>query len=86
MPASQRDLPSLIYLIHSVYGEQRWQDTEWVVNRAHLAGTNDQVDELNAAVAALFPGEEFVCLSADWAEGEAGEVDHPVEFLNTITP
>ena len=36
-----------------------------------------------------FPGQQFVSLSADRAEGEAtkvGPVDQPVELLNTITP
>ncbi|XP_043243545.1 uncharacterized protein LOC122392568 [Amphibalanus amphitrite] len=60
-------------------------DHQWMASRAVLAPRNTRVDAINAAVTALFPGEEVHLLSADSLEEEAeDELPVPVEYLNTI--
>ncbi|KAF0310251.1 Non-capsid protein NS-1 [Amphibalanus amphitrite] len=60
-------------------------DHQWMASRAVLAPRNTQVDAINAAVTALFPGEEVHLLNADSLEEEAeDELPVPVEYPNTI--
>ena len=58
-------------LIHSVYGEQRWQDRV-NVSRGLQASCKNEIDELNAAVTVQFLGQEHVCLNAEHARGKLG--------------
>ena len=78
-------------LIHSIFGEGRWDDAAWVTERAILAARNDEVDQVNDAVFARFPatGPDLELLSADSVEADGGEraaSGFPVEFLNSINP
>ena len=76
-------------LIDSVFGECRWDDTEWMTARAILAARNEEVDAVNSAVFARFPatGADVELLSADSVDAESAERDlFPVEFLNSLNP
>ena len=55
-----------------------------MAERAILAPHNSIVQEVNNAVAAKFPGEEWVCSSADVIVDEENAVAIPTEYLNSL--
>ena len=86
MPAGSQIRPEFI---NKVFGECRWGDVDWLMERAILTPLIDAVDEINEEVMPLMPGNEEprVYASADSAEGEhTGHGGYPVEFLNRLCP
>ena len=69
--------------------QRRFQDADYIKERAILATTNEIVDEINDYMVKLLPNQEREYLSADIiskcidAPNDA-EVLYPVEYLNTI--
>ena len=80
------DINSVIDWVFDELAE-RHGDHQWVSSRAVLAPRNTRVDEPNAAVIDRFPGEAVDLLSADSlvAEDDAGQLDIPQEYLNTLS-
>ena len=78
-------------LVDSTYPDfqRRFQDADYIKERAILATTNEIVDEINDYMVKLLPNQEREYLSADTiskcidAPNDA-EVLYPVEYLNTI--
>ena len=60
------------------------KNPSWIAERAILAPHNSIVQEVNNAVAAKFPGEEWVCSSADVIVDEENAVAIPTEYLNSL--
>jgi len=77
-------------LIHQIYpdidiGEK---DDQYFLDRNILAGTNDNVRELNSSLLESFPGETRLLLSADSVEfddpGMQAYQPYSIEFLNSL--
>ena len=62
----------------------RATDAQFLPSRAVLAARNSDVDELNDAAAAAFPGEIQELRSADCVPDDESTGNYPVEFLNTL--
>ena len=74
-------------MVVKVFGEGRWDDPDWLLERAILTPLVSHVDELNAEMCASFPREVRVYTSADRAEGDHEDFGGvPEEFLNTLSP
>jgi hypothetical protein len=62
-------------------------DPEWVAERAILAPKVKDINNINAYVTDMFPGEQVDCCSADFIKAD-GFMDHTadiqVEYLNTL--
>ena len=77
-------------LINSVYPGIGHGDksAEYFLDRTILACRNDEVDDINEAVLAKFPGNAHTLLSADSVQTQDGAVnDHqpyPTEYLNSL--
>ena len=90
LPPEARTLESLV---GSIFGEGRWDDTEWMTGRAVLAARNDEVDHVNDVVSQLFsrrfpanePAEELLSSDNVDAEEEQGGA-YPVEYLKSLNP
>ncbi len=68
-------------LVDSIFGECRWDDTAWATERVILAAHNEEVDRVNDAVLARFPGPDVELLSAYSVDAKGGEgAAYPVEF------
>ncbi|CAG8785749.1 12469_t:CDS:1, partial [Acaulospora morrowiae] len=54
-------------LIRYIYGDlqTRWNDRQYILERAILITKNKEVDEINNRVLSIFPGEERTYNSAD---------------------
>ena len=61
---------------------QRYVDTAWMAERAILAPTNKEVDEVNNYIIQKIPGEQIDFMSIDSTED--GSTEFTPEFLNTI--
>ena len=78
-------------LINSVYPgiEHGDKSAEYFLDHTILACKNDEVDEINKAVLAKFPGIEHTLLSADSVQTQDGAVNdyqpYPTEYLNSLT-
>jgi len=78
-------------LVDSTYPDfqRRFQDADYIKERAILATTNEIVDEINDYMVKLLPNQEREYLSADTiskcidAPNDA-QVLYPVEYLNTL--
>ena len=62
-----------------------YMDKYFVSHRVILTPLNDNVDKLNEAIMAKFPGEGKTYLSADSVPDEDMANTYPTEFLNSIT-
>ena len=82
---------SIESLINTVYPgiENGDKSAEYFLDRTILACRNDEVDDINEAVLAKFPGNACTLLSADSVQTQDGAVNdyqpYPVEFLNSLT-
>lgn len=85
LPAGSRTKAALI---ERVYGEGQWHSADWLIGRGILTPLVDDVDNLNAEVTAMFPGDDVqLHQSADSAEGASNaHGGMPVEFLNRLCP
>jgi hypothetical protein len=78
-------------LINSVYpGIGRGdKSADYFLDRTILACRNDEVDDINEAVLAKFPGNACTLLSADSVQTQDGAVNdyqpYPTEYLNSLT-
>ena len=77
-------------LINYMYSDlqTRWNDCQYLLERAILTTKNKKVDEINEWILHDFPGEEKTYCSAD-SVVDAESVNknlYPPEFLNTICP
>ena len=78
-------------LINTVYPgiEHGDKSAEYFLDRTILACRNDEVDDINEAVLAKFPGNERTLLSADSVQTQDGAINdyqpYPVEYLNSLT-
>jgi ATP-dependent DNA helicase PIF1 len=61
---------------------------DYIKKRAILTTRNEQVDDINAKIINIFPGEAQEFLSADSVEDKDSVCEnlYSVEFLNTLTP
>jgi hypothetical protein len=77
-------------LINSVYPgiEHGNKSAEYFLDRTILACRNDEVDDINEAVLAKFPGNAQTLLSADSVQTQDGAANdyqpYPVEYLNSL--
>ena len=86
IPAGSR---SRDQFIQEIFGEGRWDDVDWLMERAIVTPLLDGVDEINAQVLPMFPGEEEPRLyaSADSTEGDhSRNGGYPVKFPNRLCP
>lgn len=60
--------------------------TEWLSGRAILTPYNKDVTTINDKVSAAFPGEEWICKSADKTTDPDDDAAAPAEVLNVINP
>ncbi|XP_026470270.1 uncharacterized protein LOC113374441 [Ctenocephalides felis] len=60
------------------------EDHEWLQERAILAATNLDVDEINLKILQILPGYEFTFKSVDIVIDPDEIVNYPVEFLNSL--
>ena len=58
----------------------------WLGERAILAPYNTEVDSINAKLSAVFPGDEWICTSADAVTNPSDVNFAPPELLNTFSP
>jgi ATP-dependent DNA helicase PIF1 len=65
--------------------EENARSAEYMSTRAILSTKNEHVDQLNAKMIAMFPGEEKVYHSFDSVDDDSRN-NYPIEFLNSITP
>ena len=78
-------------LINTVYPgiENGDKGAEYFLNRKILMCRNDEVDYINEAVLAKFPGNAHTLLSADSVQTQDGAVNdyqpYPIKFLNSLT-
>jgi hypothetical protein len=72
----------------AVYGDlnERWQDTEWLAQRAILVPHNKVVDEINDQCIARFPGDQKTYKSIDRTVSDEDAVHYPIEVLNRLNP
>jgi hypothetical protein len=78
---------SMESLISSVYPGIAYgdKDDQYFVDRTLLSGANNDVDDINSAILAKFPGEMVVLHGADSVimEDEADN-PYPIEYLNSL--
>ena len=78
-------------LINNVYPgiENGDKGAEYFLDRTILACRNDEVDDINDAVLAKFPGNAYTLLSADSVQTQDGAANdyqpYPIEYLNSLT-
>jgi ATP-dependent DNA helicase PIF1 len=87
-PTSIDDVPQ--QLIRRIYPdiENRYNDSEYILERTILTPRNVDVNTINDLATDIFPGEETVYLSQDSipdADDQAAAL-YPPEFLNTLNP
>lgn len=85
-------------LINSIYNGIDTDTTvppppEYFLHRTILAAKNDDIDSVNSCILDRFSGEEWIYLSADSYDQEAGadgnpddRLDLPVELLHSLSP
>ena len=87
MCLNNKTMDSLINTVYPGIGHGH-KSAEYFLDRTILACRNDEVDDINAAVLAKFPGNECTLLSADSIQTEDGAVNdyqpYPVEYLNSL--
>lgn len=64
--------------------DKRHTDYEWMAERAILAPKNTAVDDINAVVSDVFPGELNICTSADRTVNDDDATRFPIEYLNSL--
>ena len=77
------DIDALIEWVYPNLSEN-CTSTEWLSGRAVLTPYNDDVTAINDRVGAAFPGEEWICKSADRVTDPEDDAKAPAEVLNTI--
>jgi hypothetical protein len=87
LPAHMICGPDLSDLLSEIYPNiglgAEWRDSEFL-ERGILCPRNSQVDEINAQLLSLFPGESRVFYSADKARGDSETELYPVEYLHSL--
>ncbi|KAJ7568855.1 hypothetical protein O6H91_01G050700 [Diphasiastrum complanatum] len=63
-----------------------FKDVEFLRSRAILTPLNKDVDEINARVVELLPGDVFTFYNADSVLECEGSNVHPIEYLNSLQP
>ncbi|XP_026481798.1 ATP-dependent DNA helicase PIF1-like [Ctenocephalides felis] len=63
---------------------QQFYDLNWLSERTILAAKNKDVDDLNATIQSLLPGECFTYKSVDTATNQDDILNYPTEFLNSL--
>ncbi|CAF1074549.1 unnamed protein product, partial [Brachionus calyciflorus] len=73
-------------LIQSIYHnlDQNYKNPEFMLERAILAPTNDDVDMLNKLIIEQFPGESKTYRSIDLCTTQNDNLNIPVEYLNSL--
>ena len=88
MCLNDRTIESLINSVYPGIGHGD-KSAEYFLDHTILACKNDEVDEINEAVLAKFPGNAHTLLSADSIQTQDGAVNdyqpYPTEYLNSLT-
>ncbi|XP_053949370.1 uncharacterized protein LOC128857647 [Anastrepha ludens] len=63
---------------------QNYKNHNWLSERAILAGTNKDVNEINADILDKIPGDTVVYRSVDTVIDQDQVVNYPTEFLNSM--
>ena len=81
-------LTTLDQLIAKVYDKlhEKFDDTQWLMERAILAPLNQSVYEINNILLYKFPGDIKIYRSIDSVKDEGSAVAYPTEFLNSFNP
>ena len=81
-------LTTLDQLIAKVYDKlhEKFDDTQWLMERAILAPLNQSVYEINNVLLYKFPGDIKIYRSIDSVKDEGSAVAYPTEFLNSLNP
>ena len=87
IPAHMICGPEVSDLIAEIYPDigrgRDWPD-DFFLERAILCPKNSEVDEINAKLLSLFPGQSSVFHSVNTAEGDVETELYPVEYLNSL--
>ena len=87
MCLNEKTIESLINSVYPGIGHRN-KSAEYFFDRTILACRNDEVDDINEAVLAKFPGNTCTLLSANSVQTENGAVNdyqpYPVEYLNSL--
>ncbi|KAL5727391.1 DNA helicase [Ranunculus cassubicifolius] len=77
---------SLQHLISAVFPDisMNADNADYMINRALLTTTNDQVDKINEMVLSHFPGDEYSYFSFDSVEDDSWGL-YQIDYLNSIT-
>ena len=88
MCLNDKTIESLIESVYPGIGHGD-KNAEYFLDHTILACRNDEVDEINEAVLAKFPGNACTLLSADSVQTQDGAVNddqpYPTEYLNSLT-
>ncbi|XP_053968537.1 uncharacterized protein LOC128869968 [Anastrepha ludens] len=73
-------------LVQKVFPDitQNYKNHNWLSERAILAGTNKDVNEINADILDKIPGDTVVYRSVDTIIDQDQVVNYPTEFLNSL--
>ncbi|KAL1448486.1 hypothetical protein WDU94_010897 [Cyamophila willieti] len=79
---------SVLDLIQAVYPEvaEKYNDPDWLCERAILAPKNDGVAKINALILDMLPGDEIEYKSIDTMVEVDETINYPTEFLNSLNP
>jgi hypothetical protein len=84
----ENNISSLIQTIYPGIDQLPLQPDHYFAQRTILTSRNDDVDDINEALLAQFPGQEREFLSADSIKNDGandeGDLLYPVEYLNSI--
>ncbi|XP_059169815.1 uncharacterized protein LOC131951424 [Physella acuta] len=80
MTSSQDDLIEKVFTNIS----QKFENHQWLSERAILAATNSDVNDMNFTIQKRIPGEETTYKSIDTAINQDEAVSYPTEFLNSL--
>ncbi|XP_059167109.1 uncharacterized protein LOC131949308 [Physella acuta] len=80
MTSSQDDLIEKVFTNIS----QKFENHQWLSERAKLAATNSDVNDMNFTIQKRIPGEETTYKSIDTVINQDEVVSYPTEFLNSL--
>ena len=87
MCLNEKTIESLINSVYPGIGHGN-KSAEYFLDHTILVCRNDEVDDINEAVLAKFPGNTCTLLSADSVQTENGAINdyqpYPVEYLNSL--
>jgi len=86
------DIATIVQSIQELYGMvypdlvHRFQDLNWLSERAILCPRNDAAAIINQQLLNQLPGDSKTYKSFDTAVGDDNIIDYPPEFLNSLDP